>query len=307
MSSESRLGPGWRRGAAAAAAVGLGLITAACSSISSSSTATSAGATATGTAPATASAAACSNAAIQADLHAQGQLTVATDSPAYPPWFDSNKPGNGQGYESAVSYAVAKQLGFTTDQVKWVTEPFDSSYAPGPKKFDFDVNEVSYSAERAQAVTFSDSYYDVQQALVALKGSPAAAKHSPADLKGYVYGDQIGTTSLTFINSQIQPAQTPKVYNTLDDVKQALDTKQIGAFVTDTPTAQYITSSQIPGSVMVAQFPSTGEHYGLVFAKGNPLATCVNQALSALRADGTLAALQHKYLQDFLTVPTIKP
>jgi polar amino acid transport system substrate-binding protein len=303
--SKARLGAGWRRGAAVVAVGGLGLITAACSSISSGSTAASAGATAAG--PASASAAACSNAAIQQDLHTKGQLTVATDSPAYPPWFDNNQPGDGKGYESAVTYAVAKRLGFTTAQVKWVSEPFDSSYAPGPKKFDFDVNEVSYSAERAQAVTFSDSYYDVQQSLVALKGSPVAAKHAPADLKGYVYGDQIGTTSLAFINSQIQPVQTPKVYNTLDDVKQALDTKQIAAFVTDTPTAQYITSSQIPGSVMVAQFASTGEHYGLVFAKGNPLAACVNQALSALRADGTLAALQQKYLQDYLTVPTIKP
>jgi polar amino acid transport system substrate-binding protein len=305
--SKASLEAGWRRGAAVVAVAGLGLITAACSSISSGSTAAGAGATAAGPASATASAAACSNAAIQPDLHTQGQLTVATDSPAYPPWFDNNQPGDGKGYESAVTYAVAKQLGFTTAQVTWVSEPFDSSYAPGPKKFDFDVNEVSYSAERAQAVTFSDSYYDVQQALVALKGSPVAAKHAPADLKGYVYGDQIGTTSLAFINSQIQPAQTPKVYNTLDDVKQALDTKQISAFVTDTPTAQYITSSQIPGSVMVAQFPTAGEHYGLVFAKGNPLAACVNQALSALRADGTLAALQQKYLQDYLTVPTIKP
>jgi polar amino acid transport system substrate-binding protein len=294
---------------AAVLAAGLGLVSA-CASISSTGsvstpTAAATGTSATGTS--TAAAAACTYQSVQPDLYAKGVLTVATDQPAYPPWFINNKPANGQGYESAVSYAVAKQLGFATSQVKWAYEPFDSSYAPGPKKFDFDVNEISYTPQRAKAVTFSDSYYDVQQSLVALKGAPVATKHDAASLKTYVYGDQIGTTSLTFINSQIQPTQTPKVFDTLNDVKQALHTKQIDAFVTDTPTAQYITSSQIPGSVMVAQFPSTGEHYGLLFAKGNPLVTCVNKALAALKANGTLAALQKKYLQIYLSVPTIKP
>src|ERR1700730_13718789 len=142
----------------------------------------------------------CSTASIQKDLYTKGTLTVATDKPAYPPWFSGNDPANGKGYESAVAYAVAAQLGFKKSQVTWAYEPFNDSYAPGPKKFDFDINEISYSAARAQAVTFSDSYYDVQQALVALKNSPIAAKHSPADLKTYVYGDQVGTTSLQFIN-----------------------------------------------------------------------------------------------------------
>jgi polar amino acid transport system substrate-binding protein len=300
------------------AVAALALAPSACSSISSSSgssaaatgasAATTAAASAAGSAGASGSAGtACSSAAIQPELFAKGQLTVATDSPAYPPWFVNNKPSNGQGYESAVAYAIARQLGFTDAQVKWVTEPFDSSYAPGPKKFDFDVNEISYSAQRAQAVTFSDSYFDVRQALVALKTSPIVAKHSPGDLKGYVFGDQIGTTSLTFINGQIQPTKTPKVFNTLNDVKQALATKQIAALVADTPTAQFISSSQIPGSVLVGQFPSTGEHYGLLLAKGNPLVTCVNQAIASLKGDGTLDSLQKKYLQDFLAVPTIAP
>jgi polar amino acid transport system substrate-binding protein len=252
-------------------------------------------------------AASCSNSAIQGQLFAKGQLTVATDKPVYPPWFVNNKPTNGQGYESAVAYAVAAQLGFSKSQVTWAYEPFDSSYAPGAKKFDFDINEVSYSAARAQVVTFSDSYYDVQQALVALKGSPIASKHTPADLKGYVYGDQVGTTSLAFINSQIQPTKTPKVFETLNDVKQALQTNQIAALVTDTPTAQFISSSEIKGSVMVAQFPSTGEHYGLLFAKGNPLVTCVNKALATLKSNGTLAKLTAQYLKDFTSIPTIKP
>jgi len=272
-----------------------------CASESSSSSAAS------GTSSsASAAAASCSNSAIQSQLYAKGVLTVATDKPVYPPWFVDNKPANGQGYESAVAYAVAAQLGFSKSQVTWAYEPFNSSYAPGPKKFDFDINEISYSAARAQAVTFSDSYYDVQQALVALKNSPIVTKHSQADLKTYVFGDQVGTTSLQFINSQIQPSQTPKVFETLNDVKQALQTKQIAALVTDTPTAEFITT-EIPGSVVVAQFPSTGEHYGLLFAKGNQLVTCVNKALATLKANGTLAKLTAQYLKDFTSVPTIKP
>jgi polar amino acid transport system substrate-binding protein len=251
--------------------------------------------------------AACTYAAIQSELYQKGALTVATDKPAYPPWFENNNPANGKGYESAVAYDIAKQLGFKAAQVHWAYEPFDASYAPGPKKFDFDINEISYTAQRATAVSFSSSYYDVQQALVALKGSPIATRHTPADLKSYVYGDQIGTTSLAFITSGIQPTSQPKVFSTLNDVKEALQTHQIAALVTDTPTAQYISADEIPGSVMVAQFPSTGAHYGLLFTKGNPLVGCVDKAIATLTANGTLAALQKQYLQIYLTVPTIKP
>jgi polar amino acid transport system substrate-binding protein len=284
--------------AAAAAVAAAGL--AACGSTTSSGP-SGAGSGATG------STTSCSNASIQKDLYTKGKLTIATDKPAYPPWFEDNNPANGKGYESAVAYAVAKQLGFKPSQVTWTYEPFDASYAPGPKKFDFDINEISYTPQRATAVSFSSSYYQDNQALVALKGTPIIAHHTPADLKKYVYGDQIGTTSLAFITSQIQPTAQPKVFQTLNDVKSALQTHQIAAFVTDTPTAQYISSSEIPGSVMVAQFPSTGEHYGLLFSLGNPLVGCVNKAITTLKANGTLAALQKQYLQIYLSVPTIKP
>jgi polar amino acid transport system substrate-binding protein len=249
----------------------------------------------------------CSSASIQKDLYTKGILTVATDNPVYPPWFESNNPANGKGFESAVAYAIAKQLGFKSSQVHWAHEPFDASYAPGPKKFDFDINEISYTAQRATAVTFSDSYYDVSQALVALKNTPIVTHHTPADLKTYVYGDQIGTTSLAFITSQIQPTPQPKVFQTLNDVKSALQTHQIAALVTDTPTAQFISSSEISGSQMVAQFPSTGEHYGLLFSLGNPLVKCVDKAIATLKSNGTLRALQKQYLQAYLSVPTIKP
>jgi len=281
-------------------AVAAGLVTGLAACGSSGSTASSGGS-------ASAAAASCTNAGIQKDLYTKGALTVATDKPAYPPWFQGNNPANGKGYESAVAYAVATQLGFKKSQVNWAYEPFNDSYAPGPKKFDFDVNEISVTPQRAQAVTFSSSYYNVQQALVALKGTTIITKHAPADLKKYVFGDQIGTTSLAFINSQIQPTQTPKVYETLNDAKQGLQTHQIAALVADTPTAQYISSSEIKNSVMVGQFPSTGEHYGLLFHQGNPLVGCVDKALATLNRNGTLAALEKKYLQVYLSVPTIKP
>jgi polar amino acid transport system substrate-binding protein len=286
---------------AAVAAAGL----AACGSSAAPSGGSASGGSSS--AAASGSTASCGNSAIRKELYAAPALTVATDKPVYPPWFESNNPSNGKGYESAVTYAIAQQLGFTRAQVHWTYEPFNDSYAPGPKKFDFDVNEVSYSAQRATAVSFSSSYYDVQQALVALKGTPIVAHHAPADLKNYVFGDQIGTTSLGFITSQIQPSHQPKVFQTLNVVKEALQTHQIAALVTDTPTAQFISSSEIPHSVMVAQFPSTGEHYGLLFDKGNPLVTCVNKAIATLKANGTLAALQKQYLKIYLSVPTIKP
>ena len=282
-------------------AVAVVAVTAGIAACGSSSSATS------GSGSGSAATTSCSNAAIQSELYQKGQLTVATDQPAYPPWFENNDPANGKGYESAVAYAIAQQLGFKTSQVKWAYEPFNASYAPGPKKFDFDINEISYTPQRATAVTFSDSYYDVQQALVALKNGPIATKHSPAELKTYVYGDQVGTTSLAFITSEIQPTAQPKVFQTLNDVKEALQTNQIAALVTDTPTAQYISSSEIPGTVMVGQFPSTGEHYGLLFAKGDPLVTCVNKAIATLKSNGTLQRLQKQYLQIYLTVPTIQP
>ncbi len=243
----------------------------------------------------------------------KGQLTVATDSPAYTPWFVNNKPSNGKGYESAVAYAIAKELGVPRAKVTWVVEPFDSSYVPGVKKFDFDINEISYTAARAKVVTFSTSYYDVTQSIVALKTNPIVKKHWPAELKSYLYGDQIGTTGLAYINDHIQPTRTPRVYSTLDQAVAALQTHQIDAIVVDTPDGQYMASAQIQNAkhqsiaTQVGQFPSTGEHFGLLFQKGNPLVGCVNTAIGALKANGTLAALQTKYLGIYNQVPVIQP
>jgi polar amino acid transport system substrate-binding protein len=274
---------------------------AACGSTSSGNTASGGGSS-----PAS-SASNCSYTGIQNELYTKGALTVATDNPVYTPWFVSNKPTNGQGYESAVAYAIAAQMGFKKSQVTWVTEPFSSSYAPGPKKFDFDINEISYTPQRAQAVTFSASYYDVQQAIVALKGTAIVTKHTPAELKNYLYGDQVGTTGLTYITNDIQPTAQPRVFDTLSEVSAALEAHRIDALVTDTPTAQYMASAQLKHAVLVAQFPSVGEHYGLLFHLGNPLVNCVNKAIAALKANGTLQRLQQKYLKIYLTFPTVQP
>jgi len=244
---------------------------------------------------------------------AKGKLTVATDTPVYTPWFVNNKPANGKGYESAVVYAIARVLGVKKSNVIWVTEPFDASYTPGHKAFDFDINEISYTADRAKAVTFSHSYYDVQQSIVALKKNAIVKKHSAAQLKTYQYGDQIGTTGLAYINNFIKPTKPARVYSTLDQAVAALQSGQIDALVIDTPTGQYMASAQIvnksnkPIATQVGQFPSVGEHYGLLFEKGNPLAACVNVAISTLKSDGTFAALSKKWLGIYTSVPVIKP
>jgi polar amino acid transport system substrate-binding protein len=250
---------------------------------------------------------------INSQEYTKGKLTVATDNPVYTPWFVGNKPANGKGFESALAYAIAKTLGISKANVVWTYEPFDNSYTPGPKKFDFDINEISYTAQRARAVTFSESYYDVTQSIVALKGSVVAKKHTPSDLKTYLYGDQIGTTGLAYIYNKIHPTQQTRVYSTLDTAVAALESGQINAIVVDTPDGQYMASSEVenskkkPDGVQVGQFPSTGEHYGLLFKKGNPLVGCINVALNTLKSNGTLASLTTKWLNIYTSVPTIEP
>jgi polar amino acid transport system substrate-binding protein len=252
---------------------------------------------------------------IAASEYTKGKLTVATSTPAYTPWF-VNTPSNGKGYESGVTYAIAKLLGVKKSNVVWVQEPFNASFEPGTKHFDFDINEISYTSARAQVVTFSNSYYDVQQSIIALKGSKIVKDHTPAELKNYQYGDQIGTTGLAYIDQVIKPTKSARVYNSLANAASALETHQIDAIVLDTPDGQYMASS---GSgevinakkqniaVQVGQFPSVGEHYGLLFQKGNKLVGCVNAAIAAMKSNGTLAALQTKWLSIYTSVPVIEP
>jgi polar amino acid transport system substrate-binding protein len=236
-----------------------------------------------------------------------GQLTVGTDNPAYPPWFGGaekapwkvSNPYSGQGYESAVAYAVASKLGFTKPEVKWIVVPFNTSFAPGAKKFDFDINQTSFKPVRAKAVDFSDSYYDLNQALVVVKGTPIASATSIAALKSYKFGVQLGTTSYDYIVNNIKPSKKPSVFDTNDAAVAALKNKQVDGLVVDLPTAFYISAAQVPNGKILGQFPTVGtpEHLGMVFEKGNSLVSCVNDALAKLRADGTLKSLEAKWLQ----------
>lgn len=238
-----------------------------------------------------------------------GQLTIGTDKPAYDPWFSNDDPTNGKGFESAVAYAIADTMGFTKDQVKWVVVPFNSSFAPGKKDFDFDLNQISITEERKQAVDFSDGYYDVNQAVVALKDGRAANVKSMADLKPFKFGAQVGTTSLDFIKSSIGPSQEPFVYDDTNGAKAALTSKQIDAIVVDLPTAFFISAAEIENSKVVGQFATTGggEQFGALFEKGNPLVSCVNFAVAELRSTGKLGAIQDTELAQATNAPVFTP
>ncbi|MFF4831061.1 ABC transporter substrate-binding protein [Streptomyces sp. NPDC001315] len=238
-----------------------------------------------------------------------GKLTIATDEPAYEPWFKDDKPASGKGFESAVAYAVAKQLGYDSNAVVWQSVPFNKAFAPGEKTFDFDINQVSISAERQKAVDFSSGYYDVRQAVIALKGSKAAKATSIADLKDVKLGAQVGTTSLDYIDDVVKPKQAAAVYAKNDQAKSALKNGQVDAVVTDLPTAFYITAAEVTDAKIVGQFENrtgTAEQFGLVLDKGSALTSCVTGAVDALRKDGTLAKLEQEWLSDAVDAPVLK-
>jgi polar amino acid transport system substrate-binding protein len=247
-----------------------------------------------------------------------GSLTVGTDNPAYPPWYGGgtpkgskwkiNDPSTGKSFESAVVYAVAGKLGFAHANVNWVYTPFAKAYAPGKKSFDFDINQISYTPARAKVVTFSASYYDVNQAIVVRKGTPIASVHSIAGLRPFKLGAQLGTTSYQYIVSKIKPSSQPSVYQKNDAAVFALKNKQIDGLVVDLPTAFYVTAVQVPNSKILGQFPTQtgGEHFGMVFQKGNPLAACVNRALASLKKSGQLKRIQQTWLAKATGAPVLR-
>lgn len=255
-------------------------------------------------------------------LKTPGVLTLSTDNPAYSPWFQggnegadvwigdyNNDPANGEGYEGAVAYAIAEQLGFSPDKVTWIVTAFDQSFAPGDKAFDLFLNQVSIKADRAEAVDFSQGYYDVAQGVVTVEGSPIAGATSIADLKGAKLGTQIGTTSYDAIVNVIAPDQEPAVFNTMDEAVAALQAGQIDGVVADVPTTFYMRDAQLDGGVIVGQLSGTGvgaEQFGVVLQKGSPLTACVNAAIDALKADGTLDALLLEWIGGTGSAPVIQ-
>jgi polar amino acid transport system substrate-binding protein len=289
------------RAPAAAGAVVLTLLVAGCSPTDSSDTASS-GATASGS-----SAATCAPATLQTKT--AGTLTVGTDKPAYAPWFVDGEPANGKGFESAVTYAVARQLGYQQGQVKWVTASFDSVVQPGIKPFDIDVNQFSITDVRKKAVDFSSGYYDVRQAVVAIKGNKAANATTLAGLKDVKLGAQVGTTSYQTITDVIKPSATPAVFDDNDKAKLALANGQIDGLVVDLPTALYLAAAEIKNGVVVGQLPTTTgkvEQFGMVLTKGSSLTSCISQAVDTLRSNGTLKTLETTWLTQAAGAPDLK-
>jgi polar amino acid transport system substrate-binding protein len=258
----------------------------------------------------------CANASL--NLLNEGRLTIGTDNPAFPPWFAGgegrkpwkiNDPNKGQGLEPAVSYAVAKRLGFERADVRWVYTPFNKTIAPGRKAFDFAINQISYTPDRAKVLTFSASYYNVNQAIVGLKGKPIASVRSKAGLRGYKLGAQLGTTSYQYIVKSIKPTRGAAVYDTNDAAVAALKNGQIDGLVVDLPTAFYVTAVQVPNGKIIGQFTSAvgnQEYFGMVFQKGNPLVGCVNKALAQMKVTGILKRIQQIWLAKVTGAPVLK-
>ena len=237
------------------------------------------------------------------------KLTIATGTPAFEPWVVGDAPESGEGFEAAVAYAVAGELGFTNENVVWVRTGFDEAIQPGAKNFDFNLQQYSITEERKATVSFSDPYYSTNQAVVGFADSPVASATKVSELKELKFGAQSGTTSLDFIKNVIQPNNEPFVYDDNAGAKAALEAKQIDAIVVDLPTAFYISAVEIEGSKVIGQFPLSdavaADNFGLLFDKDNKLVDCVNTALGALKESGKLAEIEKTWLADKTNAPVI--
>jgi polar amino acid transport system substrate-binding protein len=237
-----------------------------------------------------------------------GTLTFGTDKPVYPPWYLNNDATNGKGFEGAVLQAIATELGYDASHIAYTHVGFNQAISPAPKSFDLDLDEFSITTAREKAVDFSSPYYDVNEAIVAMKGTSAASVTTFAGLQALKLGAQIGTTNETTISDVIKPSQSPGIYNSNALAIQALKNGQIDGLVVDLPTAFYITSAQVSGSTIIGQLPagSHPEQFGALLAKGSPVTTCVSKAVDALKNDGTLAQIQDKWLAQVTKAPVLQ-
>jgi polar amino acid transport system substrate-binding protein len=244
-----------------------------------------------------------------ADYVTDGKLTIATGEPAYYPYVIDDAPESGEGFEAAVAYAIAEELGFAAEDVVWVRTGFDEAIAPGPKSFDFNIQQYTITPDREESVDFSSPYYAADQAVITIEGSPAADATSIADLQGLLIGAATGTTSLAAVEQVIQPTAGAQVFNSNDDAKLALESGQVDAIVVDVPTAFYITGVELDGGVIVGSLPEiegATDEWGVLLAKDSPLTEAVSAAVDTLRENGTLDALVAEWLGADQGVPELQ-
>jgi polar amino acid transport system substrate-binding protein len=235
-----------------------------------------------------------------------GVLTVGTDSPAYPPYFEDDDPTNGRGFESALAYAIADQLGFNKSEVEWTVVPFNVSFAPGEKKFDFDLNQISITPKRAENVDFSRPYYTASQGVLVQKGSDLDGISSLEDLKDSTIGVQIGTTAFDAVEEQIDPENEPKVFDNSNDVVTAFEQKQVDAVVVDLPQAIYLRDAELDNAAVAGQFEAPGgDEWGALLGKDSELTPCVDQAIEQLEEDGTLEEITRQWMSDAAKAPEL--
>lgn len=229
----------------------------------------------------------------------EGKLTIATGEPAYYPYVIDDNPESGEGFEAAIAYAVAEELGFAPEDVVWVRTSFEAAIQPGPKDFDFNLQQYTITEERAENVDFSSPYYATPQAVITVESSPAASATSLADLSGLLVGAATGTTSFTAIEEQIAPAAGAQAFNTNDDAVLALQNGTVDAIVVDLPTAFFLTGVVLDGGVLLGQLPADAgisDEWGLVLAKDSPLTPLVTAAVDALRESGRLDEIAEQWL-----------
>ena len=227
-----------------------------------------------------------------------GKLTIATGEPAYFPYVIDDDPSSGEGFEAAIAYAVAEELGFAAEDVEWVRTTFDAAIAPGPKTFDFNIQQYTITDERKENVDFSSPYYAASQAVVSIEGSAAEGVTTLDGLKDLVLGAMVGSTSAQTIDEVVAPTTPAQLYNSNEDAKAALEAGQIDGLVLDLPTAYYATGVYIENSFIVGELPTAGipDEWGLVLAKDSPLTADVTAAVDALRENGTLEAITDEWL-----------